>query len=324
MKLQTIVEALGGELVGDDQLEIFGIAPLSEAQNQHLSFLHNPKYAAQLVYSQAGCVIVSPSVRALAVARGAAIITPDPYYYFARLTQLWKRNYGVEQHSFIHPSSVIDTQAYVDKTAYIGPLCVIEKGSVIGAYSVLKSHVTVGHDCSIGQRCLIHSGVVIGSDGFGFAHHAGQWEKIEQLGCVSIGDDVEIGANTCIDRGALGNTVVADGVKLDNLIQIAHNVRIGKHTAIAACVGIAGSTSIGAHCSVGGAAAVLGHVQLADNVHVSASTTITKSIMKAGTYTGFHPFEESSLWKRSAVNLKQLSALKERIKWLEKNQIPSV
>ncbi len=183
---------------------------------------------------------------------------------------------------------------------------------------MLKSRVTVSEDCVIGARCLLHPGVVIGADGFGFAPHEGAWVKIEQLGAVRIGDDVEIGANTCIDRGALDDTVIEDGVKLDNLIQIGHNVRVGKHTAMAGCVGVAGSADIGAHCTIGGGAIVLGHLTLADGVHISAATVVTRSILKPGQYTGMFPIDDNAAWEKNAATLKQLHALRERLKALEK------
>jgi UDP-3-O-[3-hydroxymyristoyl] glucosamine N-acyltransferase len=183
---------------------------------------------------------------------------------------------------------------------------------------VLKSRVTISENCVVGARCILHSGVVIGADGFGFAPHQGMWEKIEQLGAVRIGDDVEIGANTCVDRGALRDTVIEDGVKLDNLIQIGHNVRVGKHTAMAGCVGVAGSADIGAHCSIGGGAIVLGHLKVADHVNISAATVVTRSILKPGHYTGMFPIDDNAAWEKNAAALKQLSTLRERIRVLER------
>lgn len=199
----------------------------------------------------------------------------------------------------------------------IGPLCVIERGAKVGAGTVFKSRVTLSEGCSVGARCILHSGVVVGADGFGFALHQGQWEKIEQLGAVRIGDDVEIGANTCIDRGALEDTVIENGVKLDNLIQIGHNVHIGAHTAMAGCVGVAGSARIGAHCTVGGGAVVLGHLKLADHVHISAASVVTRSISQPGHYTGMFPLDSNVNWEKNAASLKQLSRLRDRIKALE-------
>lgn len=317
LRLAFIVETLGGELHGDGSLLIDGLAPLETAGAGQLSFLSHPKYQSQLAASEAACVIVSPQFQTQACTRGACIVSGQPYLYFARLTQLWKKSLPSRQMPLIHPSAVIDPQATVHPTARIGALCVIEAGAVIGADTELKSRVTVGENCLIGARCLLHPGVVIGADGFGFAPNAGAWEKIEQLGAVRIGNDVEIGANTCIDRGALQDTVVEDGVKLDNLIQIGHNVHIGQHTAMAGCVGVAGSATIGAHCTVGGGAIVLGHLSLADGVHISAATVATRSIHKPGHYTGLFPIDDNAVWEKNAASLKQLAHLRERVRTLE-------
>jgi len=318
LRLGAIVDALGGELTGDREISIERLAPLQAATGDALSFLSHPKYRKELAASGAGCVIVSPAMRELAASRGAFIVTADPYLYFARLTQLWKKAHARPEPVRVHPSAVIHPEAVVDPAAAIGALCVIERGARIGADTVLKSRVTVGEDCHIGARCLVHPGVVIGADGFGLAPHDGAWVKIEQLGAVHIGDDVEIGANTCIDRGALEDTVIEDGVKLDNLIQIGHNVRIGRHTAMAGCVGVAGSAVIGAHCTVGGGAIVLGHLTLADGVHISAATVVTRSILKPGQYTGVFPIDDNAAWEKNAATLKQLHGLRDRLKALEK------
>ena len=189
---------------------------------------------------------------------------------------------------------------------------------MVGAHTRLAPRVTLGFGCRIGARGILHSGVVIGADGFGFAPHAGEWVKIEQLGGVAIGDDVEIGANTCIDRGALADTVIEDGVKLDNLIQVAHNVRIGRHTAIAACTGIAGSATIGAYCTIGGGAGIVGHITICDHAHVSAFTLVSKSIARPGQYTGVFPIDDNAAWEKNAATLRQLHQLRERLKALEK------
>jgi UDP-3-O-[3-hydroxymyristoyl] glucosamine N-acyltransferase len=318
LQLGAIVDALGGELHGDAALSIERLAPLQNAQPDALSFLSHPKYQQELAASKAACVIVSPAMREAAAARGAFIVTPDPYFYFARLTQLWKAHHARPEADRIHPSAVIHAEAQVDATARIGALCVVERGARIGAGTVLKSRVTVSEDCFIGERCLLHPGVVIGADGFGLAPHEGRWVKIEQLGAVRIGNDVEIGANTCIDRGALDDTVIEDGVKLDNLIQIGHNVRVGKNTAMAGCVGVAGSATIGANCTFGGGAIVLGHLTVADGVHISAATVVTRSIHKAGQYTGMFPIDDNASWEKNAATLKQLHSLRERLKALEK------
>jgi len=315
--LGFIVERLGGELHGNPELLIEGLAPLESASSAQLSFLSNPKYQSQLCASRAGCIIVSPQMRETALLRGACIVAQQPYLYFARVTQLWKKSQAQPQEALRHPSAVIHPQAVVDPSARIGALCVIERGARIGADTVLKSRVTVGEDCIIGARCLLHPGVVIGADGFGFAPNAGAWEKIEQLGAVRIGDDVEIGANTCIDRGALQDTMIGDGVKLDNLIQIGHNVRIGKNTAMAGCVGVAGSAIIGAHCTIGGAANILGHLELADGVNISVASVVTRSILKPGHYTGIFPIDENAAWEKNAASLKQLHGLRARVRALE-------
>jgi UDP-3-O-[3-hydroxymyristoyl] glucosamine N-acyltransferase len=334
--LGALVAALGGELLGDASLLIEHIGPLDTDKPAAISFLSNPKYRAQLASTGAACVIVSPAVRDEAVARGAAIVTDDPYLYFARLTHWWAQRVRPRPAPGVHPSAVVDATAVLGQGVSIGPLVVIEAGAVlgddviigphcvvgararIGAGTRLAPHVTLGFDCVVGQRCLFHSGVVIGADGFGFAPNKGRWEKIEQLGAVRIGDDVELGANTCVDRGALDDTVIENGVKLDNLVQIAHNVHIGEHAAMAGCVGVAGSARIGAHCTVGGAGMILGHLTLADNVHVSSGTLISRSIKEPGVYSGVFPFDDNASWEKNAATLRQLHALRDRIRTLEK------
>ena len=328
LKLSAIVAALGGQLHGNAELKISGLASLESAGASHISFVSNPRYQQQLADTQAGCVIVGPNLADAAQRRGNCIVADQPYLYFARLTQLWRSTLRAARPNLgpsapaVHPSAIVDPGAMVHPTARIGALCVIEHGAQIGAETQLKARVTVGEDCVIGARCLLHSGVVIGADGFGFAPDGDRWEKIEQLGAVRIGDDVEIGANTCVDRGALQDTVIEDGVKLDNLIQVGHNVRIGRNTAVAGCAGIAGSATIGAQCTIGGGAVVLGHLQIADGVHVSAATVVSKSIKKPGHYTGFFPLDDNASWERNAATLKQLHTLRERIKKLESTSKP--
>lgn len=318
LTLAQIVAELGGELEGSPAVVVTRLAPLESADASALSFLSHPKYQSQLASSAAACVLVAPTLREVARSRGACIVTEQPYLYFARLTQWWRRlQRGGEEGPSIHPSAVVDACAQVHPSARIGPLCVVERGAVVGADTVLRARVTVGEDCYIGQRCLVHSGAVIGADGFGFAQDGERWVKIEQLGAVRIGDDVEIGANTCIDRGALQDTVLEDGVKLDNLIQIGHNVRVGRNTAMAGCVGVAGSAVIGAHCTLGGGAIVLGHLQIADGVHISAASVVTRSIRKPGQYTGMFPLDDNASWEKNAASLKQLHQLRERLRALE-------
>ena len=301
------------------------LAPLEAAGPDALSFLSNPRYQQQLAASQAGCVIVSPAMAEMAQARGACLVADDPYACFARATQLWKRRHAAARIAGIHPSAVVSPDAMVHPSATIGPLCVVERGAQVGADTVVRSRVTLGEDCAIGARCIVHSGVVIGADGFGFAQEQGAWVKIEQLGAVRIGDDVEIGANTCIDRGALADTVIEDGVKIDNLVQIGHNVHVGRHSAMAGCVGVAGSARIGERCTFGGGAIVLGHLSVADDVHVSAATVVTHSLHRPGHYTGMFPIDDNAHWEKNAATLKQLYRLRERIKALEsrlQNQTP--
>ena len=267
--------------------------------------------------------------------RGVCIVTPDPYLYYARLSQWWRARHPVNSGAGHHPTAAVDPSAVIHEGVVIGPFACIEAGAEVahgaligafsfvgagarvGADSVLHPRVTIQHGCQVGARAVLHSGVVIGADGFGFAPHQGRWVKIEQLGNVRLGDDCEIGANTCIDRGALGDTVLGDGVKLDNLIQIGHNVRIGDHTAMAGCAGVAGSAVIGSRCTVGGGAVVLGHLTLADDVHISAASVVTKSVLKSGNYSGVFPLDSNASWEKNAATLKQLHQLRERLRSLE-------
>jgi UDP-3-O-[3-hydroxymyristoyl] glucosamine N-acyltransferase len=236
----------------------------------------------------------------------------------------------------VHRSAVVEEGARIHPTAHVGPLAYVGPGAVLGEGAVVGAQAHVGRDavvgaftrlmpratlldgCRIGARGLVHGGAVIGADGFGFAASAGTWVKIEQLGAVVIGDDVEIGANTCIDRGALEDTVIEDGVKLDNLVQIGHNVRVGAHSAFAGCVGVAGSAKIGRHCTAGGGAIILGHLELVDHVHVTAATVITRSVLKPGQYSGLFPFDDNAAWEKNAATLRQLHTLRERLRALEK------
>jgi len=317
LSLGFIVSQLGGRLIGSPEQQVQRLAPLQSAGPDDISFLSHARYRAQLATSRAGVVILAPAMQEAGQGRTACIVADDPYLYFARLTRLWRQQHPLPARPRIHPSAVVAEQAVLADDVVIGPLCVVESGARIGSGSVLHSRVTVGHGCSIGQRCIVHPGVVIGADGFGFAPHEGHWEKIEQLGAVRIGDEVEIGANTCIDRGALEDTVIEDGVKLDNLIQIGHNVHVGAHTAMAGCAGVAGSAKIGAHCTIGGGAVVLGHLTLVDGVHVSAASVVTRSVLKPGHYTGMFPLDENAQWEKNAASLKHLSRLRERVRALE-------
>ena len=318
ISLGSINDSLGGVLHGDRSVLVSELAPLSRADSSALSFLSDARRAAQLQDCKAACVVVAPRAEEAARARGAYILADDPYLYYARLTQLWRARAGGRFAPGVHATAVVHPDAVVHESAHIGPHCVVEQGAQVGANSVLRAGVWLGEGCIIGDRCLIQPGAVIGGDGFGFAPVNGRWEKIEQLGCVRIGNDVEVGANTCIDRGALDDTVIADGVKLDNQIQIGHNTRIGAHTAMAGCVGVAGSADIGAHCTVGGAGMILGHLQIADHVHISAASVVTRSIAAPGQYTGFFPLSDNRTWEKNAVGVRQLAQLRERVRTLER------
>jgi len=334
--LRDIIERLGGELIGDPATRIGTIEPLESAGPAAIAFLANPLYAKQLAASRAACVIVAPIVREAAEARGAAIVTPDPYLYFARLTQWWVERTRERAAATIHPTAAIDPSARIGARVAVGAFAVIEADAVVGDDASIGAHTVVGAACSIGAatrigpgvaivagtsigaRGIVHPGAVLGADGFGFAPDNGRWEKIEQLGRVVIGDDVEIGANTCIDRGALGDTVIGDGVKIDNLVQIGHNVRIGAHTAIAGCVGIAGSATIGAHCMLGGGSGINGHVTIADHVVIGGATQVSRSISKAGFYSGSFPFDDNASWEKNAAVVRNLHGLRDRVRALEK------
>jgi UDP-3-O-[3-hydroxymyristoyl] glucosamine N-acyltransferase len=217
--------------------------------------------------------------------------------------------------------AVIEANAIIGDNAVIGAQCYVGQDTAIGAGTTLWPSVIIYHGCRIGARCILHSGVVIGADGFGNAfepdEHGGHWLKVPQVGGVVIGDDVEIGANTTVDRGAIEDTVVENGVRLDNLIMIAHNVHIGAHTAIAACTGVAGSVRIGRYCRIGGAVGIAGHLSIADNVEISGKTLITKSITETGTYAGGYPFEEAHAWRRNAIQIRHLDETVRKIKQLE-------
>ena len=335
-RLGDIAAHIGGELVGDPDLRITRIGPLDTATPTTLSFLAQPRYQQQLATTQAACVIVAPALRDPAALRGAVIVADDPYLCFARLTQWWAAQTRRAAAPGVHASAIVDASALLGSGVSVGPLAVIEAGARVGDGAVigaqcfigalasvgagtrLAARVTLGTGCRLGERGIVHSGVVIGADGFGFAPTEGRWEKIEQLGSVQIGNDVEIGANTCIDRGALDDTVIEDGVKLDNLVQVGHNVRIGAHSALAGCAGVAGSAVIGAHCTLGGGAIVLGHLKLVDHVHISAASVVMRSILKPGQYSGVFPIDDNAAWEKNAATLRQLHALRDRVRALEK------
>jgi len=317
--LREIVAQLGGEAVGEPSAPLTGVATLESAGPGQIAFLANLKYRGLLARTRAGAVILGPDEReATSLPR---IVTSNPYAYYARTVALFNPPPAVKPG--VHSTAQIDPEAIVAPSAEIGAFAVIGHGARIGERSAigagctiganvrvgedtrLHARVTIYPDCTIGSRCILHSGVVIGADGFGMAPDAGRWVKIPQVGAVRLGNDVEVGANTTIDRGALDDTVVEDGVKLDNQIQIGHNCVIGAHTVIAGCVGIAGSVRIGKGCRIGGKAGITGHLEICDGVTVSAMTLVTKSIRKPGTYTSAAPLMPHDEWLKWAARIRR-------------------
>ncbi len=301
--LAQIASRLGGRVAGDPQTLIRQVGSLDGAAAGQITFFNSEKLRDRLSQTRASAVILAPESEKLT--QLPRILAENPYAYFARVSQLF--NPLVLQAPGVHPSAVVAPSAKLGKGVSIGAGCVIGDDVVIGDGSCLYPRVVIYPKCVIGKRVVVHAGVVIGADGFGIARDQGRWLKIPQIGGVRIGDDVEIGANTTIDRGALDDTLIGEGVKIDNQVQVGHNVRIGAHSAIAGCVGIAGSAVIGRHCTIGGAAMIHGHIAIADHVHVSAGTLISRSLAKAGTYTGIYPFDEHDAWKRSAARLRRLA-----------------
>lgn len=314
-------------------LEIKAVAPVQSAKVSDISFCANPKYKKHLSECNASAVILKEDL--VSGFNGASLISQNPYATYAQVAALLS---PVDvPASEIHPTAVIHESASIGLNCYIGPNTVIEanvvvgndcvliagvyigKSSVIGEGTRLNANVSIYNDCIIGKRNIIHSAAVIGADGFGFANDQGRWIKVPQTGGVVLGDDVEVGASTTIDRGAIENTVIEEGVKLDNQIQIAHNVRIGAHTAIAGCSGVAGSTTIGKYCTIAGMCTIVGHIELADKVHITAMSLITKSIKESGSYSSGTAFEETSQWRKNSVRLKQLDTLSRRLQQLEKS-----
>jgi UDP-3-O-[3-hydroxymyristoyl] glucosamine N-acyltransferase len=338
IRLGELTQRLGGELIGDPDVTVSAVAPLDSASHADISFFTNPKLLSQAALTGAAALIVSPenSARIEAGFRGARILTDNPYVYFARVAQYFAAQAAILPAVGIHRSAVVDPTAIVAASASIGPHVTVEAGAVIGDHCVIGSGAFIGRDarlgagtrfyphvvfhdgCQIGERGILHAGAVIGADGFGFAQDKGSWIKIPQTGAVRIGNDVEIGANTTVDRGALADTVIEDGVKLDNQIQIAHNCHIGAHTAMAGCVGVAGSAVIGKHCTFGGAAMVLGHLTIADHVHISSGSMVTRSINNPGQYTGIFPLAKNADWEKSAAIVRNLGSMREKIRELEK------
>jgi UDP-3-O-[3-hydroxymyristoyl] glucosamine N-acyltransferase len=330
--LAAIVARLGGRIAGDPQVEIIQVGTLEHAGPLEIAFLSNPRYKSRLATTRAGAIVVAPDAEHLTAS--PRIVCDDPYAYFARLSQFL--NPQGPPAPGIHPGAHVAAGARVAASAQVGPGAVIGAGAVVGERCMVGAACCVGErasigddsrlypsvvvypNCRIGARAILHSGVVIGADGFGIAPQAGRWLKIPQIGKVVIGEDVEIGANTTIDRGAIDDTLIGDGVKLDNQIQIGHNVQVGAHTAMAGCVGVAGSARIGSHCTIGAGALILGHLSIADHVVVSAATVVTRSLRQPGTYTGLFPIDEHAAWSKNAVLLRHLDELAERLRQLER------
>jgi UDP-3-O-[3-hydroxymyristoyl] glucosamine N-acyltransferase len=332
VNLKDIVARLGGEAVGEVSAPLTGVATLDSAGPADIAFLANPKYRSRLATTKAGAVILGPGDRDMATM--PRIVTDNPYAYYARTVALFHPEVPaspgidptarvdataeVDPGAEVGPYAVIGAQARVARGARVGAHCVLGRGVAIGEGTRLHPRVTIYDGCVVGARGVLHSGVVIGADGFGMAREDGRWLKIPQVGIVRIGDDVEIGANTCIDRGALDDTVIEEGVKLDNLIQIAHNVVIGAHTVVAGCTGISGSTTVGKHCMIGGGVGLVGHISICDHVTVSGMSLITKSITEPGTYTAAIPFMPHAEWLRNAVHMRRLDEIAKHLRKEEK------
>ncbi len=331
-RLGELADLIGAQLHGDAESEVDRVATLQDAEAGSISFLTNSKYRKHLKSTSATAVILGEEfleecpVNALvcfnphlAYARVSAYMQPKPESKIGRHQTAWVSDEAVvDPTAWIGPGAIIEDGANIGPGVYVGPGCVIANKAIVGSETKLIANVTLCHGVTIGKRVLIHPGAVVGSDGFGLANDDGVWVKVPQLGSVCIGDDVEIGANTTIDRGALRDTVISNGVKLDNLIQIAHNVEIGENTAIAACTGIAGSTRIGKNSTIGGGVVVVGHLEFADNVHFSAQTLVTRSFSTPGYYSGNLPAAPNKDWRKSIAHIRHLDEMMQRLKELEK------
>jgi UDP-3-O-[3-hydroxymyristoyl] glucosamine N-acyltransferase len=333
MTLGELAVRFGCELRGDPDATVDTVASLAQADDRAVTFLANPKYVEQLRGTRAGAVILD--ARLAASSPVAVLVAANPHATFARVAALLHPDAPLKPG--VHPSAVVAAGAQVDPSAeiaahacvgagvrigarcFVGPGSVIEPDAVLGDDTRLVARAFIGRGVRMGQRCIVQPGAVIGADGFGFAAEKGTWIKVPQVGTVVVGDDVEIGSNTCIDRGAIGDTVIEDGVKLDNLIMIAHNCRIGAHTAIAACVGIAGSTTVGKRCSIGGRAGLTGHITMCDDVVVLGTSFISHSIARPGVYSSALPSEEASVWRRIVGRIKRLDSMAKRQRALEKH-----
>lgn len=313
--LQDLAQQFSLEVKGDPQVSIKGLCGLNPGREGCLTFFANPRLHDLLEQTRAAAVVMA--AKQSEQFAGNALIAPDPQLAFARIAALFDRH-GNSPATERHPTAVIAEDAQIGEACFIGPHCVVGQGVKIGDGTRLVSQVFVWHGAHIGARCNIQPGAVIGARGFGNVPSSAGWVEMPQLGSVVIGDDVEIGANTCIDRGTLEDTVIGAGVKIDNLVQIAHNVQIGPHTAIAACVGIAGSTRIGARCLIGGAVGINGHLQIGDDVVIMAGAMVTKSLPGKAQYSGVIPAEPASEWRKTVARLRRLEALQLRVTALEK------
>ena len=329
-----LAQRLGLAVQGDATTMVAGVATLARATPDTLTFLANPRYRGQLADTRAGIVVMREADAAGHA--GTALLAADPYSAFARAAALFEQREAAAPG--IHPQAAVDPAARIDPGASIGPFasigarsvveagavvgpgCVIGEDCVVGAGSELVARVTLVRRVRLGRRVLIHPGAVLGADGFGLAMDGGHWIKVPQLGGVLVGDDCEIGANTCIDRGAIEDTVLEDDVRLDNQIQVGHNVHIGAHTAIAGCAAIAGSARIGRYCLIGGAAGVLGHLELCDRVVVTAMSLVTHSIREPGEYSSGTPLMDNRSWRKAAARFKQLDAIARRLGALRDNR----
>ncbi len=331
--LAELASRFGLELIGDGATRIDGVCTLMPGKPGHLSFLANPKLRSQLAQTEAAAVILRKGD--LAGARGNALVATDPYVAYAKVAALFdtRRSFQPGRHpsavisesaaigegSWIGPHAVIEDGAQIGAGCFVGPGCVIGREASVGEGSRLEARVWLASRVRIGKRANILPGAVIGGRGFGNAPTRQGWVEVPQLGSVVVGDDVEIGANTTIDRGALDDTVIEDGVKLDNQIQIAHNCRIGAHTAIAACVGIAGSTRIGSRCMIGGAAGIGGHLEIVDDVIILGGGMVPQSLLKKGVYGSALTAQDARTWRRTVVRLQRLKDYEDRIKALERH-----
>lgn len=324
---QQIAERFGLQLHGDGATAIHGVATLAHAGTGQLSFLANPRYRPQLAESQASIVVLRADDAE--AAPGTALIAKDPYTAFAKIAALF--DIAPARDAGVHPSAVIDPSASVSPTAHVGPFVSIGARSVVGDGCIIGAGSIIGEDCvvgdgseliarvtlvtrvRIGKRVRIHPGAVLGADGFGLAMDAGRWIKVPQLGGVRIGDDCEIGANACVDRGALEDTILDEDVRIDNLVQIAHNVQIGAHSAIAGCTGIAGSAKIGRYCLLGGHVGVVGHLEICDKVVITGKSVVRSSIHEPGEYSSGTPLDTNRAWRKNAARFKQLDALARRV-----------